>query len=280
MLLASVLVLGYLFFFKRSSLKIKSKHFLAVFLYGFLSIYLTNALEFWSLQHLTAAKTCFLYSLSPFFAAFFSYLHFGEKMNLRKALGMGLGVLGVLLPLIFTREESGATEGFFFLSWPEITMIGAVLASVYGWVLLRRLVKDSDSCSSPAVNGFGMLIGGALALVTSFSMDSWSNLPLNSLQFPSFAQNVLILTLISNVICYNLYGWMLKRFTATFLSFAGLTSPIFASLHGWIFLSEQPSYFIFLSTGIFALGFWLVYSAEMKQGYLLQAPQKSPALQN
>ena len=277
MLLASVLVLGYLALFKRSSLKISPKYFFPIFLYGFLSIYLTNALEFWSLQHLSAAKTCFLYSLSPFFAALFSYLHFGEKMNRRKTFGMLLGVLGVLLPIAFAQKEEGFSLGSCFLfSWPEITMIIAVLASVYGWVLLRRLVKDSDSCSSPAVNGYGMLIGGLLALGNSFISDSWTHSPISAGTFPSIAQNVLILTLISNVICYNLYGWMLKRFTATFLSFAGLTSPIFASIHGWFFLSETPSSWIIFSTGIFILGFWFVYSAELKQGYL----KRSPALQN
>ena len=72
MLLASFFLIGYLIFRKRKALKITTAQFFPIALLAFLSIYLTNALEFWSLQHLSAAKTCFIYSLSPFFAAFFS----------------------------------------------------------------------------------------------------------------------------------------------------------------------------------------------------------------
>ena len=61
---------------------------------------------------------------------------------------------------------------------------------------------------------------------------------------------------------------MLRRYTATFLSFMGLLSPIFASLTGWLFLGEPISWVIFLSTGIVSIGLWIVYYAELKQGYI------------
>jgi len=50
----------------------------------------------------------------------------------------------------------------------------------------------------------------------------------------------------------------------------GLLSPIFASLNGWLFLGEPLSWVIFLSTGIVSLGLWVVYSAELKQGYIVK----------
>ena len=77
MLLAAVLLLGYLAIRNRNALKITLRQFLSLCLLAVFSIYLTNAFEFWSLQQLTAAKTCFIYSLCPFFSALFSYLHFG-----------------------------------------------------------------------------------------------------------------------------------------------------------------------------------------------------------
>src|SRR5580704_13126391 len=83
MLLAAVILLGFLALRNRSAFKLSIKQILSLGLFAVFGMYLTNALEFWSLQHLTAAKTCFMYSLCPFFAALFSYLHFGEKMNLR-----------------------------------------------------------------------------------------------------------------------------------------------------------------------------------------------------
>jgi len=67
---------------------------------------------------------------------------------------------------------------------------------------------------------------------------------------------------------------LLKRFTATFLSFMGLLSPIFASFTGWLFLGELPSWQIFLSTGIVSIGLWIIYRAELKQGYIKKSPTK------
>jgi drug/metabolite transporter (DMT)-like permease len=81
----------------------------------------------------------------------------------------------------------------------------------------------------------------------------------------------LLMTFVSNIVCYNLYGLMLRKFTATFLSFVGLLSPIFASLHGWLFLGEPLSLLIFLSTAFVCLGLWIVYSTELKQGYIVKA---------
>src|SRR3989344_6378366 len=73
MLLAGLLLMIYLFlkdrWFNRkkalSRFKWTWKQFCSIALLGLFSIYLANAFEFWSLQRLSAAKTCFIYSLSP-----------------------------------------------------------------------------------------------------------------------------------------------------------------------------------------------------------------------
>ncbi len=270
MTLAGVLILGYLLIAKRTALKITRKQLLSLSVLAFFSIYLTNVLEFWGLQYLSAAKTCFLYSLSPFFAALFSYLHFKEKMNPRKWLGLLIGFLGFIPVLL---SQSGSEElwsAFSFFSWPTLAIMGAALSSVYGWVLLRLLVKDSE-VSPLTANGSSMLIGGMMALAHSCFSDSWNPLPVSAESFVPFLKSTLLLTLISNLICFNLYGYLLKRYTATFLSFVGLLSPIFASLHGVLFLGEPISWTIFLSTGIVSVGLFLVYQAELKQGYVLKA---------
>ena len=272
MLLAGVLLTGYLFIRKRSSFRFTLKQFLSLGVLAVFSIYLTNAFEFWGLKHLSAAKACFIYSLSPFFAALFSYIHFKEKMNTRKWMGMLIGFIG-FMPILTT--QTGSEEligGISFLSWPELALMGAALCSVYGWVLLRILVKDSEV--SPAMaNGVSMLIGGFLALIHSFFIDSWAPVPVATANFLPFIKGVVIMTFISNILCYNLYGMMLKKYTATFLSFMGLLSPIFASINAWIILGETPSPLIFGSTAIVSLGLWIVYQAELKQGYIVSKPK-------
>ncbi len=267
MLLAGVLLLSFMALKNRSAFKITFKQFLSFALLALFSIYLTNAFEFWSLQHLTAAKTCFIYSLSPFFSAFFSYLHFGEKMNGRKWIGMSIGVAGILPVLAIQKGSGELISGLAYLSWPELAMMAASLCTVYGWVLLRLIVKDSR-VSPLMANGASMFIGGLFALFHSYLAEPWNPIPVTQGHFASFAQGLLVMTLISNIICYNIYGMMLKRFTATFISFMGVLSPIFASINSWFFLGEPLSPVIFLSTAVVSLGLWLIYSAELSQGYI------------
>jgi drug/metabolite transporter (DMT)-like permease len=276
MLIAGVLLTGFLALTRRSLFKLTGRQLLSLSFLALFSIYLTNAFEFWSLQHMTAAKTCFFYSLGPFFTALFSYLHFSEKMNMRKWLGMAIGFIGFIPVLAAQKGADELLSSLAFLSWPEISMIAASACSAYGWILLRLLVKG-QSISPLMCNGLSMLIGGGFALAHSYLVESWNPLPVSGIDLVPFLQGTLLMTFISNILCYNLMGYVLKKFTATFVSFMGLLSPIFASLNSWIFLGEQPSEIIFVSTAIVSLGLWIFYSAELKQGYMIRKPENPVA---
>jgi len=268
MLLAGVLLTGFYALFKRTAFRLTKIQWLSLGILGIFSVYLTNIFEFWALQHLTAAKTSFIYSLCPFFSALFSYIHFGEKMTKVKWLGMGIGFLG-FIPVFLTQTGSESlTGGFFIFSLPELAMMAATVCTVYGWILLRIIVK-SQNIPTGLANGISMLFGGGLALAHSYILDS-TLLPVATENLVPFVKGTLIMTLISNIICYNLYGYLLKRFTATFLSFMGLLSPIFASISGWLLLGEAPSPTIIFSTAIVSLGLWIVYKQELKQGYIVK----------
>ncbi|KAG6558852.1 S-adenosylmethionine/S-adenosylhomocysteine transporter [Candidatus Rhabdochlamydia oedothoracis] len=270
MLFAAVLILSFLLITKRSSLKLSLKQFASVLLLAFFSIYLTNTLEFWGLQYLSAAKTCFIYSLSPFFAALFSYIHFNEKMNPRKWIGLSIGFIGFIPVLLTQTGSEELLNAFSFFSWPTLAIIGAALSSVYGWVLLRLMVKEQEITPLVA-NGTSMLFGGLFALIHSYLIEPGAPFPISPLHLTSFIKRVMLITVISNLICYNLYGMFLKKYTATFMSFVGLLSPIFASLNAWLFLGETPSWIIVVSTSIVSTGLWIVYRVELKQGYIVSS---------
>lgn len=266
--LAGLILLLFLVIAKRSSFSsLNKKQIFSFVILSFFSIYLTNVCEFWGLQHLTAAKTCFIYSLSPFFAALFSYLHFKEKMNARKWIGLTIGFAGVIPVLMMQTGAEELMNAFAFVSWPALAVILGALASVYGWVLLRLIVKD-QTVSPLMANGMSMVMGGVFALIHSSIFENWNPIPVASQNWTPFLKGTLLMILISNLICYNVYGWMLRRFTATFLSVMGLLSPVFASLISWVLLGETPSWVIFLSTAIVSLGLWVVYKAELEQGYI------------
>jgi drug/metabolite transporter (DMT)-like permease len=274
-ILAGVLFIAYLALRNRAAFKINLKHFFLILGLAVSGTYLTNAFEFSSLRYLTAAKTCFIYSLCPFLAAFFSYLHFNEKMNPRKWLGLLIGFAGIVPVLMMQKGSEELISTLPFLSWPELAMVGASICTVYGWILLRVLLKDQVSIFM--ANGTSMLIGGGIALIHSCLTETWSPLPVSSSHLGAFLEGIIILTFISNILGFNLYGLLLKKFTATFLSFMGLLSPIFASISSWIILNEPLSPILFVSTGIVSIGAWLVYSAELRQGYVFLSTSEKKA---
>lgn len=272
MLFAGVLLLGYMAFKHRSAFaKIKPAHFTGIALLALSNIYLTNIFEIWAIQHMVSSKACLIYSLSPFVAALVAFLVLKETMSRKKTLGMFVGFLG-LLPMLFAQSQEELSAGkFMIFTLAELSIVGAVFCSVYGWIMLKKVMIDYDY--SPLVaNGLSMVLGGSFALAHSyFAGEAWAPIPVREMQ--PYIINTIIMCVISNIICYNLYGYLLKRFTATFMSFAGLVTPIFASLFGYIWLSEVITWHFFVSIALFTAGLLIFYREEIAQEKVFQVNQ-------
>ena len=261
---AGICLLFYLLIQRKYPKNLSLKDWGFLLLLGFISIFLTNVLEFYSLQKLSSTKVCFLYSLSPFLTALFSYLHFKEKMSKKKWLGMGTSFTAITIG--FMDNLSWSSLKFTF-TLADFTMLCAVILSVYGWIILRYLVKNS--MNPVFANGMSMLLGGSIALFVSGYLNP--SITKTLLQAPSsFYLTILCITILSNFICYNLYGFLLNRFTATFMSFFGLLSPIFTTIHGYLILSETPNLSILFATPCILFGLFVFYQEELKQGYIVK----------
>ncbi|MBA3815199.1 MAG: DMT family transporter [Parachlamydiaceae bacterium] len=263
MLFAGIIMLAYQFFCNRKEFTFKKEHFWRVFRLALFNIYLTNVFEFWGLKYLTSFKTCFIYSLSPFISAILSYFLFADKISLRKGFGLAIGFFG-FLPILMCGSSSSEdlTGRILFLSWAEVAVIFAAISSVYGWILLKQLVSE-NGYSPFMANGLSMTLGGTMALFHSSISETWDPLPVSQM-FP-FLECALLLILVSNLICYNLYGYLLKRYSATFISFAGFTTPFFTALFGWFFLGEIVTWPFYLSAAIVLAGLYTFYQEELKQ---------------
>lgn len=153
-------------------------------------------------------------------------------------------------------------------------MAGAI-SSVYGWILLKQLINQNGLSPSGA-NGWSMLIGGVLALGNSWFVETWDPIPVTNMTI--YIECTILLLVISNLICYNLYGSLLRKYSATFISFAGLTTPLFTALFGWFFLGEIVTWPFYASFAVVCLGLLLFDQEELKQSYqkgLLATPQAS-----
>jgi drug/metabolite transporter (DMT)-like permease len=269
MLLAGVLMLIFQYFRKGALLKLTKEQLIQVLLLGFFNIYLTNALELWGLQYLTSFKTCFLYSLSPFLTALISYLTFQETLNWKKWIGLLVGFSGFIPILLSQGNQEGISGKFGAFSGAELAVLSAVLSSVFGWIILKKLVFHMK-CPYLVANGYSMLLGGLIGLVHSMLFENWNPIPVsNTLRWLECS---LFLIIVSNCICYNLYGWLLKKFSSTFMSFAGLSTPLFTALFGWFFFDERPQWDFFASLMIVFFGLLMFYLEELKEMRLLSKP--------
>jgi drug/metabolite transporter (DMT)-like permease len=184
-------------------------------------------------------------------------------------LGLLVGFSG-FIPILLTQTVSEESTGqLFFLSWAEIAVICAAVCSVYGWILLRQLVKE-NGYSPLMANGLSMLMGGGMALMHSAAVENWNPVPVSS--YIPFFECAILLIIISNLIAYNLYGFLLKKYTATFMSFAGFTTPLFTALFGWFFLGETVTWPFYLSAGIVFSGLLVFYQEELKTSYATTIP--------
>ncbi len=271
MTLAGLLLLAYQYIFHRKQFHIPKKLYRPIFIAGFTNIYLTNALEFWGLQFMEAAKACFLYSFCPIATALLSYFWFNEKITYQKWIGLLIGISGFLPVLIAHSGQEDVSGYFFFFSYSELAILGAALTASIGWMTMRVIVKG-HGFSSAMANASTMLVGGIFALIHSLGTENWNPSPVADF-FP-FLGWFLSLTLVSNLISYNLNAYLLRFFTATYTSFAGLSQPFFAALFGWLLLHEVMSLHFWISLAAVSFGLYIYYREELKQGYMPVKPAR------
>ncbi len=281
---AGILLLGYQYFFNYRWWRFDRRDaflFVQIILFH---IYFSFMFEFYALQYVSAAKVCLLYNLSPFITALLSYWFFAERMNIQKWIGLAIGFIGFLPILIEQAPSEDVLGSLAFLSLPEGVLLLSVLSASYGWIVMRRLVNNRNY-SPVMVNGIGMFVGGLCALLTAFGGEKKFILEYAPQSTEGFLVNVTHLTkltdpysisllmliihaglliLIANIIFFNLYGFLLRKYSATFLSFAGFSTPLFAGFFDWYFLGESVSRYFFLSIFIIFWGLYLFYQAELK----------------
>jgi drug/metabolite transporter (DMT)-like permease len=256
MFIAGLILLLYTKYKYKEQIKTLKKHYLTLFLLSLYNIYLTNVFEIYGLTYIDSSKVCLIYSLSPFFSLLLTHFIIHENITKKKILGLLIGLLGIFIGIQTTKNN-----GLFTLTLKkeELSIIFAVLFSTIGWIQLKKIIILNYNIIT--ANGISMFFGGILILLHSLIFgENWNILPIINVK------NYLILTLttiiISNVICYNLFGFLLKKFSVTFMNFAGLTTPIFAGIFGYIFLQETITIFFIISIPIIFLGLLIFYGEE------------------
>lgn len=221
---------------------------------------LSYVLEFWALQYMSALKTTMLWSSLPFVSALLGYFLLNEKLTNLKWWGLFIGTAGMIPIMLIPDERSTSFGELFSISLPEMAMFIEVVAYAYGAYLAKRIFDKGYSIT--LVNGWSLLLGGLTMIgikILTLPFD-----PMISTAYLPTICYALLLTLVSEVMGYGIYGLLLKeKYTITFLNFSGFLCPIFSAAISHILFQESIDYKYAIAFFLILIGLFLFYREEL-----------------
>lgn len=201
----------------------------------------------WGQLRIDSATTAILLASSPFSTLLLShFMTRDDRFTWRKLIGLMFGFLGVVLLLgLGARQGQGSLAGM-------LVVIMASACYSLSSLLIRRL------------NGMNTLLLVAASLAAGAIM----LLPIMLFMYPPWQQSYHSASLIAlaslaigpTAIAYVLRAQIVQLNGAVFMSNVGYLIPLFAVLWGWLFLSQKPSFVMWLALSLIlggiAVGQW------------------------
>ncbi len=180
-------------------------------------------------------------------------------MNFKKWMGFIIGLIGVfyMIPSENILCYQSLNMGYFF-------MLTSVISCSLGWTLVKKLLQKGYTTLQ--INGYAMLLGGIESLLCAHFFEEAP--ALGWYENTNFWILFIAIIVISNLIFYNLYGYLLHRYSATLLSFIGFVTPLFTALYDFIFLGVSIGPEFYIATAIVTYGIYIFYQEELHQGYI------------
>ena len=226
---------------------------------AFLCVFLHSILKNYALKDMTSIKTGFFHNLDPFISALYAYMLFSEKLTPKRWLGMIVAFLGAIVYLIST-SSTEKLIGTSWLSIQELAIILSIAVNRLGWFKIQYLVRDKKYSSSLVI-GISMIIGGVLALLTSFFIETGPYI----IDMRKFLLYLTYIIISSNIIGYNLYAHLHKVHSATLITLVGFSQPLFVALYGTLFLGESISSYYIISMLLVFTGVGIFYNDEIRK---------------
>lgn len=254
LVIAGFFLLAYHTLISQKSLRFESRqwmYYLQMVLCGAVG---SQYLKYWGLQYVSASKAAFLFNSSPFFVAFFSWLRWKERVSFLQWIGLVVSFVG-LMPVLFTTSSLEDVIGTFgIFSMPECAILAAAALHAISFTA-KRVVIHADGYASARVNGIYFLMGGL------WSLCSWwiSGAPYVGGMFVTALGYATFTTLLGKVICSSLNLYLLRYYSATFLSFMGYWYPLCVAFWSWLLWGEVLTYHYWLSASIILCGQLLFY---------------------
>jgi drug/metabolite transporter (DMT)-like permease len=214
----------------------------------------------WAVQYIDPVKACFMLVLSPFVTAILLFFGYKERLTSRKMLGLFIGCAAII-PIILESDHGVFKE----VSWYHsvigyCTYFFAVATFAYGWILKKQFLNTSKVPVLLAT-GSALFMGGSITLLFAGVFQQY--------QIMHMALSDDFWMIMGAFICttsfsYFLYGYLLKKFSPTFLSFAGFLEPVFGLLYGMLLFNHPITVVSLLSLLVLGCGLFLFYQEELR----------------
>jgi len=262
--ISGLLLLGYSLLMKKKSFKnfsLPKQGWIDIIIFGSLVHGFVMCCFSYAIQYTDPIKMCFLFAMTPFITVLLEYALGTDALTFKKLIGLLIGLLG-LIPILLDANPGLYKNIPFHL---ELFGIAIIFVSTfffaYGWIVMKRFLANYPHHPMEIVNGIAMLFGGCFSFLLFLCLSKENKFPIMlTTEFPWLMSAFIV----SGLVTYMIYPYLLKRYSVTFIAFAGFLEPVFGLLYGLVFMQHKITLLPCLAIIILCLGLYIFYKEETK----------------
>lgn len=220
---------------------------LSIALYGvFFGVGLWWVVNFAMFNGLSAGLSSVFLQFSAFFTIFLSFFLLNEKVNKIHLLGIIISVLGLVMIVVYSGQES-TIKGIFL-----------VIIAALSWAVCNIIVKKTKPRNMIAFIVWSSLFAAPAVLIMSVLIKGWSgvlSIP-HDITYGS-AFSVLFQSYITTIVGYMIWNNLMKKYPAAEVAPLSLFVPISGVISSYLFLGERLTKYQVISVVVVIFGIFI-----------------------
>jgi len=224
------------------------KDLIPISITGILLLTIANGTVVWAEQWVSSSLAALIIASIPFFmVGMEALMPNGEKLSLKKIVGILIGFFGIFI--LLWPDLKGAVNSAYLKG-----ILGLVVA-IIAWAGGSIYSKHRDIKTTPLMSAaFQMLIaGGVLTLIGGLSGE-FSQFTFD----PKGIAALVYLMIFGSLIGYSAYIYALAKLPTATVSTYAYINPVIAVFLGWLVLDERLDWVVVLATVVILMGVLLV----------------------
>jgi drug/metabolite transporter (DMT)-like permease len=200
-----------------------------------------------SLNYISAGLVSVLtYSMPLFFCILAHFFIPGERLTLRKIIGIIIGIMGLFFALNITHLDG------------SLWILILALSSAISWAVSNLIIKQKlQNCDKIQFTAWQMAIGAGALFLYSFCFENgqshWSLISIAYILFSG---------IIASALAFVLWSYILTKIQASRASISLLMVPVVGIISSYLFLDESLKVSTLIGVLFVLLGIWIVNSSS------------------